>query len=616
MHVMRRNEVGKSILRANGGAAIAVFGLSCALGALRATPAGAQKKSTEFTRQGLLITNFTPREGSDFGFGRKTGDEVRSRVAKLSNRREVDVISGGDIRYQLTKSGMPEDTVLDEAMIRTLGRYMRADEYVVGTVDRKPKSVRISGRLVLMRDLRMAEPLATTTGTDLGLAAEQFARELTAARNELAPQRRCENALRDAEPQRALQFAREAVAAYPQGVLAHVCLTWALRATGAPATEILAAAREVLAGDSLNPHGLESAAIALDTLHNRDESATYWLRLADTDTANLELTERVVLAMVYGGSARRAEPLILRAAEGHPDNLLLLRLAWRVTYENRHWPAAIRTGEALLASDSTTARDSVLMLRLASAYRANGQTYKALAIAARGVVAFPGDVKLYTLYSQFVKSEADSVLPRGIAVFPKSADLLSMNARDLRSKGQLAEALAASRQALAVDSTLDRGELMIAQGEIELGRPDSALAALRRAVGRGEDSALIAQFALGRGNALLKAANGTKSRDDFQLAMRFLALADTLRRTPQSAFLLGVAAYSITQSAVADAPKMTEKTQSCELSHLGAETLPVARASLEAGQEVSPEAAKQFLDYLGQLEPYVQRQIDAFCPRS
>jgi len=32
MHVMRRNEVGKSILRANGGAAIAVFGLSCALG--------------------------------------------------------------------------------------------------------------------------------------------------------------------------------------------------------------------------------------------------------------------------------------------------------------------------------------------------------------------------------------------------------------------------------------------------------------------------------------------------------------------------------------------------------------------------------------------------------
>jgi tetratricopeptide (TPR) repeat protein len=287
-----------------------------------------------------------------------------------------------------------------------------------------------------------------------------------------------------------------------------------------------------------------------------------------------------------------------------------------VTYENRHWPAAIKQGEALMTADSATTKDSVFTLRLASAYRANGETYKAISLAARGVVAFPGDVKLYTLYTQFVKSEADSVVPRGIALFPRSAELLAMQAKDLRARGQLAEALAASRQALAVDSTLDRGELMIAQGEIELGRPDSALVALRRALVRGEDTALIAQFALGRGNALLKAANGTKTRDDFQLAMRFLALADTLRRTPQSAFLLGVAAYSITQSALSDAPKMTEKTQSCELSHLGAETLPVARAGLEAGQEVSPEAAKQFLDYLGQMEPYVQRQIDAFCPKS
>jgi tetratricopeptide (TPR) repeat protein len=606
----------KSILRANGGAAFGQLVLALFIGMVSAVPTAAQKKAPEFTRQGLLITTFVPRGTADLGFGRKAADEVRGRVSKLSNKREVDVISGGDIGWQLTRAGMPEDTLLDEQTIRTLGRLMRADEYVIGTVERAPGRVRLSGRLVLMRDRRMAEPLPAATGQDVGLAADQFGRALAAARNELIPQRRCENALRDMQPERALQFAREAVAAYPAGVLAHVCLTWALRATGAPSAEVLTAAREVLAGDSLNPHGLENAAIALDSLRRRDESATYWLRLAATDTADLELTQRVVLAMVFGGSARRAEPLVVRAADAHPDSIGLRRLAWRVTYENRHWPAAIKQGEALMAADSATTKDSVFTLRLASAYRANGETYKAISLAARGVVAFPGDVKLYTLYTQFVKSEADSVVPRGIALFPRSAELLAMQAKDLRARGQLAEALAASRQALAVDSTLDRGELMIAQGEIELGRPDSALVALRRALVRGEDTALIAQFALGRGNALLKAANGTKTRDDFQLAMRFLALADTLRRTPQSAFLLGVAAYSITQSALSDAPKMTEKTQSCELSHLGAETLPVARAGLEAGQEVSPEAAKQFLDYLGQMEPYVQRQIDAFCPKS
>jgi tetratricopeptide (TPR) repeat protein len=606
----------KSILRANVGAAIGRLALTCLLGAVGAASAEAQKKAPEFTRQGLLITTFVPRGTADLGYGHKAADDVRGRVARLSNKREVEVISGGDIDWQLTKAGMPGDTLLDEPTIRTLGKLMRADEYVVGTVERAPNRVRITGRLVLMRDRRMSEPLPPATAKDLGLAADEFAHSVAAARNELVPERRCENALRDMQPERALQAAREAVAGYPPGVLAHVCLTWALRATGAPSGEVLAAAKEVLAGDSLNPHGLENAAIALDSLRRRDEAATHWLRLADTDTADLDLTQRVVLAMVFGGNAKRAEPLIVRAADAHADSIGLRRLEWRVTFENRHWPVAIKAGEALLATDSTTAKDSVFVLRLASAYRANGETYKALALAARGVDAFPGDVKLYTLYTQFVRSEADSVVPRGIALFPRSAELLAMQSRDLRAKGQLAEALAASRQALAVDSTLDRGELMIAQGEVELGRPDSALAALRRAIVRGEDTALVAQFALGRGNALLRAANGTKSRDDFQLAMRFLALADTLRRTPQTAFLLGVAAYSITQSALTDAPKMSEKTQSCELTHLGAETLPVARAGLEAGQEVSPEAAKQFLDYLGQMEPYVQRQIDAFCPKS
>ena len=206
----------------------------------------------------------------------------------------------------------------------------------------RPRVVRLTGRLVLMRDQHLSEPIPSVTATDLGLAAEQFGRAIASARAELPPQRRCENALRDGQPQKALQFAREAVAAYPPGVLAHVCLTWALRATGAPAVEVLDAANKVLAGDSLNPHGLEGAAVALDSLHRRDESATYWLRLANSDTADLDLTQRVVLAMVLGGSSRRAEPLIVRAADAHPDSLSFRRLEWRVTYENRHWPLRSR----------------------------------------------------------------------------------------------------------------------------------------------------------------------------------------------------------------------------------------------------------------------------------
>ena len=102
----------KSIVRANGGVAVAALVIVGVL--VLAAPVAAQKKTPEFTRQGLLITNFTPKGTADFGFGHDAGDDVRSRVGKLVNRREVDVISGGDIDYQLSRAGMPEDTLVSK----------------------------------------------------------------------------------------------------------------------------------------------------------------------------------------------------------------------------------------------------------------------------------------------------------------------------------------------------------------------------------------------------------------------------------------------------------------------------------------------------------------------
>jgi hypothetical protein len=39
----------------------------------------------------------------------------------------------------------------------------------------------------------------------------------------------------------------------------------------------------------------------------------------------------------------------------------------------------------------------------------------------------------------------------------------------------------------------------------------------------------------------------------------------------------------------------------------------LARAGLQAGQELLPDAAKQSLDYLGTLDPYVTQQLAAYC---
>ena len=586
-----------------------------------AAPAFAQKRpAAEFTQQGILVANFwvvgkeTPSMlKADMRFGRKVGDEIRRRLADLVNKRDAKIINGRDIRESMVLSSLNADSALSLMDLKQQGEYFRADEIVLGRVTRMPAAIRIDADVVLWRDLRMRQPIPSVTSSNLGRAVEQVAARINEARAQLKFQRRCENFLRDGAGTKAIQVAREGIAAYNRAALARTCLVSALRATGAPPGQIVQEAEGVLAIDSISPIALEAAAIAYDSLHRRDEAADMWLRLAATDTADLDLVERAAWSMAEGGNARRAEPLIVHSSEQHPENIRLVRQKWRIANDNRSWPLAVASGEKLLASDSDARSDSVFFLRLATAYRANAQIFKAVETIARGVSTFPKDPRLYALYTQFVKEESDTVLQRGIALYPNSAELLSLNAKDLRAKGKMAEALDASKKAVELDSTIAQGRLLVAQAEIDLGRPDSALITLHRAVETGESRNIVASFALSKGNILFRAANGTKTRGDFQLAMRFLAFADSVRSTPQTKFLLGAAALNVAQTALTDAPNIRAKEESCIISQLGAETIPIARASLEAGQDVSPEATRQFLEYLDQISPYADKQIAAFC---
>jgi tetratricopeptide (TPR) repeat protein len=588
---------------------------------LAAPSAAAQRRpAPEFTQQGILVANFwvagkeTPSFAkADMRFGRRAGDAVRDRLAHLVNKKEAKVIDGRDIRESLILSSLSADTALSMAELRPQGEYFRADEIVLGLVSRSANTIKLEANLVLWRDPRMRQPILPVTSNNLDRAAEQLALRLNDARLQLKFQRRCENFLRLGQGANAVQAARDGIAAYGRGALARTCLVSALRATGAPASQVLQEAQGVLAIDREAFYALEAAAEALDTLRRRDEAADMWLRLAATDSLDLELVERVVWSMAEGGNARHAEPLIVRVTDRYPENIRLLRQKWRVTYDNRHWPLAVAAGEQLLARDSAARADSLFFLRLATAYRANAEIYKAVETVARGVASFPKDPRLYALYTQFVKEEADTVISRGIALYPNSAELLALSAKDLRAKGKVSEALDASKKAVELDSTIAQGRLMVAQAEIDLGRPDSALVTLRRAVAAGEERNAVAQFALSKGNVLFRAANGTKTRADFQLAMRFLAFSDSLKPTPQTKFLLGAAALSVAQTALTDAPTIKLREESCVMSHLGADTIPIARASLEAGQDVSPEATKQFLEYLDQISPYADKQIAAFC---
>ncbi len=581
-----------------------------------AAPAHAQKKkeSPEFTRQGLLIVNFTPGVGSDLKLGRRAGDAVRDRVARLVDKHDVEIIDGDKIRIRFMVDGFSPDTSYSFNDAHAIGRFLRADEFLLAQVAHTSSGgFQLSGELFLLRDNQLKQQLPPATGPTLDSTATLFAKNVVAARTQLIPERRCENGLRDGHGNAAIAAAHEGINAYPRATIARVCLIWALRQSNGVADELLNQSRTVLAADSSNKHALEGAAVALDSLHRSSESADMWLRLAATDTGNVDLALRIAYALFNGNNAKREEPFIVRLVEGHPADFRLVQEEWHVAYENRSWAHAIDAGAKLMDQDSVAQHDSVFVLHLATAYHEGGRPFNAVETAARGVHDFPRDAQLYSLYTEYIKAEADTVLPRGLALFPNNTALLRLNAKELHEHGKIAESLDATRQALAADSTLAQGQFTIAQLEFELGHVDSAFVALHRAVAGGEDSTRIAQFALAKGNAMYRAATATKSSADFTQSLHFIAFADTVRSNEQSKFLIGAAAFGVVQASLTEAAAQKDKTEGCRLVHVASDMIPVARAGLQSGLESYAEAAKQSLDYLGQLDPYVGQGLTSLC---
>jgi tetratricopeptide (TPR) repeat protein len=560
----------------------------------------------EFTRQLILVNAFA---SSDRRAGRSVANALRGRIQRAYDRREVGTLGGADVSTLLDGSGIDPDQALIGGSLSAVARALRADEIVSGHVEVTPRGVRASARLSLVRDERLVEPLGTVEAPHADSAATLLALRLRAARMQLTAHRRCENLAREGAFVQAAEAARAGIGDGAPASIVRLCLMTALLRVGADARAVLAEARAVLAADAVNYWALDGAARALDALGERPAAAAMWLRLAATDTTNLDLARRVVEALLRGGSATAATPLMTRLVALAPDDLPTQRLRWQLAFTLRDWPVAVATGERLMAMDQAWAGDSTFVLRLATAMKAAGAGVKALGLAAQATLTFPGDPRLYGFYAQLVHGEAQVAVTRGVERFPAAADLHLLRAQELRREGRTAEAAQTLQQAVALDPTLGQGYLQLAQTQADLGLADSAFVSTQRALTAGEEKATVARFALARGNALYRAANASRERAALQSAMRFLALADSLASTAQSRFLLGASALAISQSAATDAAT----SSTCELSQLAGSLLPLAREKLVSGAEVSPEAARQYLAYLDQLEPVVTRQLETLC---
>ena len=575
---------------------------TCVLVLCAAATAGAQQK---FTTQVMIVPAFRSAER---GLGGRAGDVVRGRVAAAFSRNELRVVSNGDVDDWLRRSGFEENVALSEGELKELAKKFRADERIIGTVTRIAGKIRIEAALSLIRDARLSQPLSGE-GASVNEAADLVAREAIAARAQLVPLRQCENLAREGKAKEAAAAATAGVAAYSRAVPARACLINALVKLGSRPDTIMTVAKAVLATSPANPVALEALAVAYDAADRTSDAAPVWIRLLATDSTNEDLIEKVATALSREGNAKLAEPLIDAGSDLHADNLILLKLRWLVHFAAKDWKGAIAAGERLVARDPATQADPEFYGRLANAYRSDSQPTRGLSTIAAGVAKFPENAPLYISYLQMLHTESEVALTRGLAAFPESPELHVLAAQNLKTTGNAAGALVETKRALAANPKLPHGFLQLAQLQMDVGQVDSAFASTQQAPKYGEDSATVAQFALARGNALYKTATGTQKREDYQTAMKFLALAELIRPSPQAKFLLGASALSVSQSAATEAPA----TKSCDLSKLADSSLTEAEINLVSGGSVAPDAAKTYLDYVAKLRPYIADQLKTFC---
>ncbi|MES2177260.1 MAG: hypothetical protein V4550_05290 [Gemmatimonadota bacterium] len=590
------------ILRAHRFFGAVLLGVT-ALGGLSPTRASAQQ---EFLRQRLLVHNFDGGKGS---LGRRVGDAVDGALSHGA-KRDLIVVNRWEMLQELQKAGFNTDSVLLGAEIRDMARRHRADEYVIGrAIPGAGHALRLEGALVLTRDSGLKQPIVTPELPDVDPASDAFAAEVLRAREQLAPVRRCENAMRAGSPRDAAAAAREGVLAYPRAAIARACLLRAFTALGQPADSILKVALALISFDSTSWYGWEAAANAYDALGNRAGAGRAWSSVAVLESQNAEVVARVVSALMRDGNPSIAKPIITKATSERPEDEHLAGLHWRVLLATQDWVEATKVGVALRKLSPTYETQPDYFLRMAGAYRNANQPFQAISIAAEGVSLHPEDAELYLLYSQLVLGENDVALSRGLERFPTNGKLLALDAQNKRKRGDMHGALESTRRAVASDSTLARSYLQLAQAYIDVELNDSALVILQGGTHSAADSALVAQFTLARGNVMYTAANASKKRSDFEMALRFLELSQRMAPSKNAGFLVGSAAFGIAQLAAQELPT----AKSCAMATIAQDNLVIAEIQLATNGAAAPEAAKQFLDYAATLRPYVSQQFKTLC---
>jgi predicted Zn-dependent protease len=536
-----------------------------------------QEKLPDETPRALVVAFHSPEKGT----GTNLGEQIRTKLQGDIPIKQMYVIPKATICANLEASGFPCDSMPDAITSRLLATSLRADFYVDGNVVKTGSGYTSNARLVLARDNSMVQPLPTATGNKLGDLAAQISKSILDARKELPDEHACANKLGAGDAAGAITAARAAIAAYPQSTIGRVCLANAMVKQNAPSDSVIAVATKVTELDPRSRPALIMLGDAYAAKSDFNHAVEAWTKLIAAYPKDVQLVSTVVNKIGQSGQAGAAKPIIVAAVDSNPGDPDLVHLKYLILLATKDCKEATATGEQMIKADTASA-DTTYFQRQAACYASDNDPQKASATAAQGVAKFKNNAALWSLYAQ-----------------------------TLRMSGQLPQSLAAAQTAVKLDPKTEHGYLRIAQAQIDLNQPDSAITTLKQAVAAGEDKATVGQFLLVLGNQAYKKASAENppKRESFQSAVTILAASDSIAPSPAAKFVLGVSAFKVGDSAVRE--NQTAKT--CDLAKLAESSFLTAQINIAAGGTIDPKTAQQLLSALEQYRPAVEGQVKKFC---